>query len=325
MEETKNNSEIYNIIVNDILSLYNGENGKSIVLEGHDDTIFQITNTKNELELLSSGNISDNYNLSIIDFTECENILKDKYNIAEKDSLIFIKQEKLTDKESEKDIQYECYEPYNKTKLNLSLCSEVNINLYVPLELSDETNNIAEQIKEMGYNMFDINDRFYQDICSPYKSSVNSDVLLSDRIDYIYKNEDSQCQGNCEFTSYFLGSRYLNCSCSVEEDSNNLKETEKIDKFESKTVYEMFYNVLKYSNYEVFKCYKLVFAKSSLTKNMGSIIIIILFVLYLACLLLYIIRGILPLKEKMGDILMEEDKKINLYFPPSKKKEKCIF
>ena len=42
--------------------------------------------------------------------------------------------------------------------------------------------------------MFDINDAFYQDICTPYKSSVNSDILLTDRIDYIYNNEDSNAR-----------------------------------------------------------------------------------------------------------------------------------
>ena len=320
MKETQNNTEIYNIIINNILSTFTGENGKNIILEGHEETIFQITNTKNELELLKSNNISNDYNLSIIDLAECEILLKEEYNINKEDSLIFIKQEKLEDKASEKDIQYECYEPYNKTKLNLSICSGVNINLYVPLKLSGETKNTAEEMKESGYNMFDINDKFYQDICSPYKSSVDSDILLSDRIDYIYNNEDSQCQDNCEFTNYFLGSRYINCTCLVEQDNRNENKEEKIDKFEAKTVYEMFYNVLKYSNYEVFKCFKLVFDKSALTKNIGSILIIVSFLLYLSCLLLYIIKGISPLKNKVKDFNEEKDKNQNLYFPPSKKK-----
>ena len=181
MEETRDNNEIYDILVNDILSTYDGDTGKSIVIEGHNNTIFQVTNTKNELDLLTSGNISDDYNLSI--------------------------------------------------------CSGVNINIYVPLELSEETKNMADQIKELGYNMFDINDKFYQDICSPYKSTVDSDVLLSDRIDYIYNNEDSQCQGNCEFTNYALVSRYINCTCSAEVVSNVEGETEKIDKFEANSIY----------------------------------------------------------------------------------------
>ena len=169
---------------------------------------------------------------------------------------------------------------------------------------------MAEQIKELGYNKFDINDKFYQDICSPYKSSVGSDVLLTDRIDYIYNNDDSQYQGNCEFKSYALGSRFINCTSPDELDTNNENQEEKIDKFEANSVYEMFYNALKYSNYEVFKCYKLTFAKKALTNNLGSIVTLIFFVLYLASFMFFIVKSITPLKNKLGEII-PEDKKIN--------------
>ena len=46
-------------------------------------------------------------------------------------------------------------------------------------------------MKSLGYDMLNINDPFYQDICIPYKSENNTDILLSDRIDYIYNNQDS--------------------------------------------------------------------------------------------------------------------------------------
>ena len=166
MTQTSNNTQIYNLVVTNILSNYKGDNLKSIVFEGEDDTIFQVTSAKNELDLLMNGNLSENYNISIIDFSECEKILKEHYHIAEEDSLIFIKQEKITDKESDKNIQYECYEPYNFTKLNLSLCSRVSINIYVPLSLSEETKKMAEEMDKLGYNIFNLNDRFYKDMCT---------------------------------------------------------------------------------------------------------------------------------------------------------------
>ena len=321
LKDIYNNDEIYDLLMNDILSSYS-ENDKSIVIEGEDDTIFQVTSAKNEMELLKNNNISDDYNLSIIDFTECETLLKKKYNINENDSLIFIKQEKSSGKASEKSIQYECFEPYNKTKLNMSICSEVSINIYVPIVLSEETKKMADQMKELGYNMFDLNDKFYNDICTPYKSSGDSDVLLSDRVDYIYNNDDAQCQGNCKFSDYFLGSRFINCSCNV--DTEDKIETEKIDKFETKSLYQMFYFVLKYSNYEIFKCYNLVFHKNSITKNWGSIIILILFILYLICLIMHIFNGLAPLRTSTKAIIEEIEKtnanKFNLFFPPKKRK-----
>ena len=157
------------------------------------------------MQLLQNGDIPDNYSSSIIDLGECESILKQAYNLNENDNLIFIKKEKLSGKSSEKEIEFEIFEPYNKTKLNLSLCSTNSINIYVKAELSPEIQALNEELQKLGYDMFNINDRFYTDICTPYKSSKKTDMLLVDRIDDIYNNIDAQCQPNCEFSGYVLG------------------------------------------------------------------------------------------------------------------------
>jgi hypothetical protein len=234
ISEINDNNEMHNKIKDNILESYDAEKGNILVMEGFDNTVFEITTDINELNLLNNPDLAYNFNLSIIDLAQCESLLKEKNNIDENIPLIFLKQEKLTNKASEKNVQFEVYEPLNKKELDLSICSETDINIYVKLELSEETKTLSEQIKELGYNMFNINDAFYQDICTPYKSSVGSDILLTDRIDYIYNNKDSQCQGNCEFTSYSLNSRYINCSCTINQENND--EKEKIDKFEAKTV-----------------------------------------------------------------------------------------
>ena len=202
MINIENNTEIYNIIKNQIILEYSHDNKKSQVING-DNIIYQITTEKNELELLTNDYLLNNYSLSIIDIGECESILKDHYNLNDNDTLIYLKQEKISDKSSGKDIQFEVYHPYNKTQLNLSLCYETNINIYIKLELSPETLALNEKMKKLGYNMFDINDPFYQDICTPYKSSSDTDILLSDRIDDIYNNNDARCQTNCQFSGYF--------------------------------------------------------------------------------------------------------------------------
>ena len=194
--------------------------------------------------------------------------------------------------------------------------------MYVKLELSDETKTISDQLKELGYNMYDINDDFYQDICTPYKSSHDSDILLVDRVNYIFHNDDSQCPNNCEFFNYFLGPLYVNCSCSVDNEEST--ETKQIDELDAKTFFQSFYYVLKYSNYDSFKCYQLVFSKTCVTKNIGSILLIIFFLLDLTCLIIYIIKGITPLKNSIENII-EENKKISfnffsVSFPPQKMK-----
>ena len=82
-----------------------------------------------------------------------------------------------------------------------------------------------------------------------------------------------------------------------------------MDKFNGKMLYENFYEVLKYSNYKVLKCYKLVFNNNVISKNIGSIIVIIYFALYFPFLLLFIIKGISPLKiEEIIQKLEKESK-----------------
>ena len=288
------NTEIYDIIKEYYIPSYDPENDFEIINEGVDNVVFQITTLENQLKALFNDSLN-NYNLSIIDINQCESLLKQANNISEEDNLILLKKEKLTNKAYEKEVQFEIYEPYNKTKLNLEICKETNINIYSKTELSEEIQYSYDKLKELGYNMFNINDSFYQDICTPYKSYENTDILLADRINYIYNNEDTKCQSNCELSEYSEMTKILNCSCVINEETSNIKKNE----FSTKKIYESFVDVLKYSNYKVLKCYNLVFTKNLMTKNIGSIIIFIYLLVSIGCFITYIIKGINPLKIKM--------------------------
>ena len=312
--------------MNNILNSYMPENKKGLKIKRPDDLVYHITSSDNELESLK--NLSNNNNISIIDLGECETILRMENHINDEDPLIFLKNEISSNKPSEKNVNFEVYEPYNKTKLNSSICDETQINIYVPMELSKETKQLYENIKEYGYDMFNINDPFYQDICTPYDSPNGTDILLIDRIDYIYNNNETICQSNCQFSYYFIESKYMQCNCSVKEDIIN--DEPKLDKFSSKKIYESFYDVLKYSNYDILKCYKIAFSINAIKKIFGSIIVIFYFFCYLICLSLYIFKGINPLKDQLKKGAKEEKIKIkfndkfliySLLYPPFKNKK----
>ena len=289
------NKEILDLIVKYFLQAFSDGEGNDEFIDGLDNTIFQLTTSENQKELLKNKSLNKN-NVSIIDLGECEDTLKQKYHINKNDSLIILKSEnKSKIKSSEKNIQYELFDPYNLTKLNLSLCKGSNINLYIKMELSEVNKKIYEQMKEKGYDMFNIYDKFYQDICTPYKTENNTDILLSDRVDYIYNNDDTQCQPNCFFTNYSIETEYMVCNCSTQEEFS----TTKIEKFTAKKLYQSFYDVLKYSNYDVYKCYKLVFVGKVLTKNIGSIIIYIYFLAYLINFIVFTIKKNEPLKIEL--------------------------
>ena len=294
----KSNEEILNTLKENLFSMYNPENGKSFIIKGKNNITFQVTNGNNEMELLVKGSL-DNQNLSIIDLGECETKLKNEYNINETLSLIYIKQENSLAKPFDKNIQYEVFHPINFTKLNLSICSENTINIYVKFDFSHETKKLYEELKSKGFDMFNINDQFYHDVCIPYNYDNDVDILLSDRINYIYNNKDAQCQPNCQFSSYLSNSLYMNCTCNAISDNNIIEDK----KFNGKILYKSFFDVLKYSNFLILKCYNSVFTKNIFHENLGNIITLICFSFCFSCFIVYIIKGIKPVKNNVLKIM----------------------
>ena len=336
------NGYAYNYML-EILTKYEPEEEKSIYLITENNMTFEITTTQKEKKELNDKSIRDN--LTIIDIEECEKILRDFYDINENISLIFLKSENLNSIPSEKNVQYEIYESINKTKLNLSLCEGTDINLYFPIELNSKTQQLYEDLNKQGYDLFNIKDKFYQDICTPYKSENSTDILLSDRInDFYYKNNNlTSCQENCDYSDYNKETKLLKCKCSVNTEPIDYKNQKK---FTPKQIYESFYDVLKYSNYKILKCYKLIIEKDLFSSNIGNILVLIIFGIYICFLIIFIFKGTTPLKIsifksidktkiKMLNIISNkniiinnksidnrnknQNKKLEMMFPPLKK------
>ena len=75
-----------------------------------------------------------------------------------------------------------------------------------------------------------------------------------------------------------MNSKYLKCDCDMLNSNINIKEEEK---FNHKLIYESFYSVLKFSNYKVLICYKLVLEISRIIKNIVGVITLIFFILFI--------------------------------------------
>jgi surface protein len=204
------NYRIYQEITNDLLKEFTGLRGNEIKKEGKDNYTYLLTSLDNIAPETNNSN-----GFSKIDLGQCEDTLRKENNLDNETSLLILLVEKQTNESSERNTQFEIYESGTKKKLNLSACDDTPIDIYVPLVLSEEIQNLYEELKDLGYNLLDINDKFYQDICTPYKSPNNTDVLLSDRINYYYNNEETQCQPGCKASDYSLETQYLKCECSA--------------------------------------------------------------------------------------------------------------
>ena len=182
-----------------------------------DEYIFQLTDSQNEINTLNGINLNRN-DLSIIDLVKCGEILKLKNNINNL-NLIILKYENLTNLTSEKNVQYEIYNPINKKKLDLSPCNNISINLYIPININNESQILYDDLNKSGYNSFDINDPFYHDICTLYKTKDNTDILLSDRRKDYYIKEGAP-QSNCEFLGN-IDNIYLKYNCTIDKEGIN--------------------------------------------------------------------------------------------------------
>ena len=232
-----NNSQIYAFILESLSQyLYQNVEQKPI-FKGIGNFIFQISTDMKEIGELNRRMRSFN-DLSIIDLGECKNKLIERYfpNARENISFIILKYEKETNISSEKNIQYEIYEPFNFTKLDISICQETKIDIYIQTYLDEDTQKLLEELEKLGYDVFNIDDPFYNDICTKFSTEGGTDISLQDRKNYIYEKlrNKTSCQKNCEFYDYLYENGKLVCKCGISENIDlvnnekfNLKETPK--------------------------------------------------------------------------------------------------
>ena len=271
--------KIFQQFKEEILAYYNGET-KLILTE---NVIIEISTLDNQKDSL-------NPNVSTIDLGECENILKSEYHILNNESLIVLKIDIKNEDQTLTFIQYEILHPKNKTKLNLNLCDKVKIIINTPVKLSTETVSLYNSLNELGYNLFDSEDDFYNDICATYTSENSTDMILEDRKKEIYSSNGNitMCQSGCTFESYNEITKKAKCSCDVqiEEIETNLTKIN----FDAKSIGQNFLKTLKNSNFLVLKCYKLALNFQNIFKNKGRIVMTIIFFLFLFSLFFYIIK-----------------------------------
>ena len=203
---------------------------------------------------------NNNLNLSTVDLGECENKLREEYNISKEYRLIIFKIDIQNTNKSLTYVQYEVYHPETFIQLNLDICQNMLINITIPSNLDFETILLYQSLEGQGYNMFNPNDKFYTDICTTYTTINNTDIILIDRKIDIYNKyaNITICQENCNLESYNENSNTVSCYCNVQ--TNDTKIDLNIDnKFNLKTMTDTFYNYLNNSNFRILKCYKVSF------------------------------------------------------------------
>ena len=256
----------------------------------NENIIIITNNAAFQLSLLKDqkSEISEYSFISNIDLGECNNLIKNKGNLTNDDDLIILKLDILNDDDKSLLVQYEIYHPYLKTKLDLHICQNTSTYINTPIILTSEVESLYNSLNKSGYNLFNYNDSFYNDICSPYTSENDTDIPMNDRYDEIYNNINNYtiCQNNCTFMYYNSTIKKAKCECEVQ-----VKETitNKTNINYKKELILKFYTTLTNSNFLILKCYKLVFSLKGQINNYGNYIMGIILLMFISLIFIYFI------------------------------------
>ena len=285
--------------VRDIVSSYPKGKNQNLFVKFPNGFALELSDDYKELLFMNDTE------LPWLDLAQCGEKLRAQFRNSSNwnNPLIILKYGFVTDNPYENLLQYEVYDPDTFEKLNLSVCINSDVNMYIDVPLSDDLVKILKNIIDQGYNPFDINDKFYREICTPYDSENGTDVLLDSREEYYYSSINNiTCPEHCHSSSYDLNSKYLKCKCEV----NDTDITLNLKHITGENIANSFYSTLKNSNWKVMICYNLVFNLKIFAHNYGSIISLIFFVIYLGFIIYFFFKGTKPLQLTISKIMFKE-------------------
>ena len=274
--------KVWTNLMDDMIDTFNfsyvNEN-QNIILEekGHIYEIFT-TNSK----VLSSKTTT-------LNLKKCEQKLKTYYGINEDDHLYVLKLDAYRPGQTGPKVEYQVYYSFNEKnleQLDLTLCEGDSVSILVNANL---TGNV---------DMYNQKSDFYSDICYTYTSGSGTDLTLKDRQDEFSQNNMSLCEEGCDFLGYYEDLGKVECDCEAKISVPIVSEI-KVDKGK---LYN-FIDIKKIANFDVLKCYNLVFAKTVTEENIGFYIFLPTLAMYFVCLIYFYIKGFKFLKYQVNEIV----------------------
>ena len=240
--------------------------------------------------------INSNNNYSSINLSECENILKNIYQINDSVTLIILKFDYFSQDSLIPMIGYEVYNPIDMSNLNLSHCNNISAKLSIPITLN--LDNLFQ---------YDPNNEFYQDKCSTFTSDNGTDMLLSDRKKMFTENKMSLCESNCSYDGYEQNSKLTKCICNIKNEMGTITDLEN-NPNKLSAQFSVEETKTSSSNMVSMECSKVLFTAKGLKKNISSYILLAIMFYYLFSIVAFIKCGYPSLKIDMNTIIRQKEK-----------------
>jgi len=258
------------------------ENGEDDVFEEEKMTV-TLTTTQNQKD-------NTNKNITVIDLGECEDLLRNEYNIPD-DELIYMKKiDVIQEGMKIPKVEYDVYSKLDGSvlvKLNLSVCQNSKISLSVPIAISESLDKLNSS---SGY---------YNDICYTATSDSGTDISLKDRKKEFVENNKTICQDDCDFSEYDYDIQKAKCSCKVKESSSTSLADMKIN---TTKLYENFVDIKNKANIKLMVCYKELLTIQGIKNNIALFVTIPIIIFHIIVIILFYSKQKDKINDKIKDI-----------------------
>ena len=146
---------------------------------------------KNYTIIIKPCSSSNNKDKTNINFENCEKIIRKENNIPASSilTILMIEIENYNNHSLINQVEYRLFDE-NKKPLDISKCKDTNIIIDYSIKdsaLALLDKNLISEFNNLGINIFDINDPFFNDLCVPFDYH-DTDIILEDRYNLIYQN-----------------------------------------------------------------------------------------------------------------------------------------
>jgi hypothetical protein len=167
-------------------------------------------------------------NIPVIDTSNCENLIRDKYNITKRlfiqkldfSSSLNNKSLSLSNTSSDvasasSSVNFRMFNPNTGEEFNITKeCESTSVNVNIPLPKNTKINTkLARKFGSSGFNILNQTDPLYKDRCITYvDTNTGLQMTIGERKNSFYPNQTSSCSQGCSFEG-FDENNYLKCNC----------------------------------------------------------------------------------------------------------------
>jgi len=242
-------------------------------------------------------------NISNVHLDECYNKIFEANNQIQ--NVIHLQ---LDFRDNSNTVSYLLYSPDLKQILDLKVCENMNVRVDKYVHINHILKEKYLSLLSEGYNMFDINDKFYTDACTTYTTKFGTDIILSDRILDYYNISLPTEYWDCDYSTFNLETKIIKCLATIETDF--FSSLTRYFEENKKNLLNNFLYMFRDSNFLVIKCYKLFFSSKGQAFNFGSYLLLLIIALFIINAIIFYNKGNKRMLDLLDDLI---EKNVTVY------------